>query len=74
MPRVDKIFIQGEIRNSCLQYSSYFSESVNANPAKVAPLELDVNLALWETPRNAGPHRVQSDVKMQEIQKQIWDV
>ena len=73
---IDKIFIQGDtkfktqIRNTCSQYSSYFSESVNANPAKVAPLELDVNLAMWETPRNAGPPRVQSDVKQQEIQKQ----
>ena len=74
---LDKIHIRGsaafkdKIRTICLKYKHSFSESVKEQPAKVAPLHLDVDLASWETPRNAGPPRVQSEIKQLEIKKQI---
>ena len=40
-------------------------------PAKVVPLNLEVDLASWETPRNAGPPSVRSEIKQLEIKKQI---
>ena len=74
---IDLIEIHGSptlkqnIRNLCKKYSHCFSQSVREQPAKVAPLHLDVDLDLWEMPRNAGPPRQQSDLKQEEIKRQI---
>ena len=62
---------QKKMRNICLRYKHCFSNSVRPQPAAVVPLKLDVNLDQWEVPRNSGPPRVQSDVKQEEIKKQI---
>ena len=76
-PLIEKIDIQGslstqrQIRKLCEQYADIFSENVRADPANVPPMEIKVDPLKWQTPRNRGPPRTQSNTKMQEIEKQI---
>ena len=48
-----------------------FSLTVQVEPAKVKPFDLEVDNTLWESSKNCGPPRVQSDVKQEEIKKQL---
>jgi hypothetical protein len=74
---IDLIEMQGstafktKMRNICTKYKHVFALNVSPQAAAVAPIKLDVDLKQWEVPRNSGPPRVQSDVKQQEIKRQI---
>jgi hypothetical protein len=66
---VDKITIEGslpaqkKIRKLCEQYADIFAESVRAEPANVPPMEIKVDPAKWQVPRNRGPPRPQTNAK-----------
>ena len=62
---------KAKMRNICNNYKHVFALNVSPQAAAVAPIKLDVDLKQWEVPRNSGPPRVQSEVKQQEIKKQI---
>ena len=48
-----------------------FSTSVRAEPADVTPMEVNVDLNMWNKPANAGPPRKQSLVKEKAIIGQV---
>ena len=43
---------------------------MNAQPANIPPIELDIDVNLWETNKNKGPARQQTSEKQNEIKKQ----
>ena len=74
---VEKITIEGslhtqrKIRDLCTRFEDIISESVRSEPANIPPMEINVDPQKWQVPRNRGPPRPQSNVKMQEIERQI---
>jgi len=76
-PSTDKITIEGslhtqrKIRDLCTRFEDIFAESVRSEPANIPPMEINVDNQKWQVPRNRGPPRPQSNVKMQEIERQI---
>ena len=74
---IDLIHIEGspefkeKIKAVCNKYKHCFSLTVRDKPAAVIPLHLEVDKRQWEVPRNSGPPRMQSDVKQEEIKRQI---
>lgn len=74
---IEKITIEGplstqrKIRDLCKRFEDIFSEHVRDEPAAVPPMEIKVNKTLWQTNRNRGPPRNQSNTKAVEIEKQI---
>ena len=55
----------------CNKHLKVFNTSLGPSPAKVPPMELEVDQALWEVRANQGPPRHQTLEKQREIQKQV---
>jgi transposase InsO family protein len=62
--------LQEEIKKVLLEFKDIFSDKLKATPADIPPFDLDVDKKIWETYRNRGPVRVQTEAKQKEIQKQ----
>ena len=62
--------LRTKIRKVLDKYEKIFSTTLPAQPARVTPLQLDINVREWETPKNQAPHRRQSTSKDEEIKNQ----
>ena len=77
---LDKITISGtpdqqkRIRALCVKYKQIFKDELDATPAKIKPFDLNVDKTLWETYKNRGPVRQQSNIKDEEIRKQVTEM
>jgi hypothetical protein len=63
-----------KLRALCVKYRSIFRTDLNPEPAKVPPMEIEVNTNLWRHDRNRGPPRAQGVAKEKEIYKQIQEM
>jgi hypothetical protein len=59
--------LQRKIRGVVHKYRKVFTSTLPAQPARVTPLQLDVNLSEWIKPSNQAPPRRQSTTKDVEI-------
>ena len=77
---IDKITICGtpqqqeRIRALCVKYKEIFKDELDATPAKIKPFDLKVDKTKWETYKNRGPVRQQSNIKDEEIRKQVEEM
>lgn len=55
-------------------HKEVFSSTLPAQPARVEPLQFDIDLIQWKQPANQTPHRRQSINKDAEIQRQVIDM
>ena len=55
-------------------HKEVFSSTLTAQPARVEPLQFDIDSAKWKQPANQTPHRRQSINKDVEIQRQVIDM
>ena len=62
--------LQEGIKTVLLEFKDIFSDKLRAKSADIPPFELDVDKSMWESYRNRGPVRVQTQLKQDEIQKQ----
>ena len=62
--------LQEGIKNVLLEFKDIYSDKLRAKSADIPPFDLDVDKSIWETYRNRGPVRVQTEAKQKEIQKQ----
>ena len=65
------IDLQARIKNTCMEFSDIFSESVRPEPADVPPMDLVVDWDTWRTNKNRGPPRPQTKEKQAEVYKQV---
>jgi ethanolamine utilization protein EutP (predicted NTPase) len=63
--------LQANIMKLCNEYIDIFSTSVNDKPAFIPAMELNVDIAKWQTNKHAGPARRQSEALEAETRKQI---
>jgi hypothetical protein len=74
---VDRIDIQGpaglqeKLRSLCTEFPEIFLEKVQAEPARVTPMSIEVDESTWKTSKHRGPPRIQCKSKEDEIDKQI---
>ena len=66
--------LQARIKTLCIKYKGIFSDKLTSQPAKIPPFELTVDKSKWETYRNRGPVRVQTQPKQVEIHKQVQEM
>ena len=66
--------LQARIKTLCLKYKGIFSDKLKAKPANIPPFELTIDKSKWETYRNRGPVRVQTQPKQVEIHKQVQEM
>jgi hypothetical protein len=59
------------IKAVCEKHRTVFNTKLNKQPALVPPMELIVDRALWESNKNRGPPRQQTETKQTEIKKQV---
>jgi hypothetical protein len=62
--------IQQRIKTLLIEFKNIFSDKLKAKLADIPPFDLVVDENMWETFRNRGPVRVQTEAKQAEIQKQ----
>ena len=60
-----------EIKSLCTEYSDIFSREIKAEPAKIPPMELNVDSDKWHTYKNKQPPRPQTVAKQVSIKKYI---
>jgi len=58
----DKPFHQ-KIKNILQEYADVFSRSVSATPAKIPPMEIQIDILKWQTNAHRGPPRPQTPAK-----------
>jgi hypothetical protein len=58
------------IKTLLTEFKDIFSDKIKAKSANIPPFDLEVDKNMWETLRNRGPVRVQTEAKQAEIQKQ----
>ena len=63
--------LRSRIRILLEKYRDVFSTTLNPEPARIPPFELEVDKEKWEQFSNRGPPRVQSPAKQAEILKQV---
>jgi len=56
------------IRELSNKHIQCLSLTVQVEPTKVKPFNLEVDNTLWESSKNCGPPRIQSDVKEEDIE------
>ena len=62
---------QKKVKDVLYRYRKRFSTTLPAEPAKVTPLDFEVNVEEWHRAVNTAPHRRQSIMKDLEIRKQV---
>jgi Reverse transcriptase (RNA-dependent DNA polymerase)/RNase H-like domain found in reverse transcriptase len=62
--------LQQGIKTLLIEFKDIFSDKLKAIPADIPPFDLEVDKSIWETYRNRGPVRVQTEANQAEIQKQ----
>jgi hypothetical protein len=65
---------QGRLKEIILNFSDCFSTTLNKEPARIEPMDLDVDIAKWRVPKNSGPPRPQTPEKQKEIIRQTSDL
>jgi hypothetical protein len=63
--------LQTNIKKLCFEFQDIFSEAVISEPARVPPMEIAVDKSKWNTNKNRGPPRPQSDIRQAVIKKQV---
>ena len=58
----------------CVKYKQIFKDELDATPAKIKPFDLKVDETKWETYKNRGHVRPQSNIKKEEIRKQVEEM
>ena len=66
--------LQNKIKSLCIKYKDIFSDKLKSKPANIPPFELTIDKSKWETYRNRGPVRVQTQPKQVEIHKQVQEM
>jgi hypothetical protein len=61
--------LQQGIKTILIEFKDMFSDKLKAKSADIPPFDLEVDKDMWETFRNRGPVRVQTEAKQAEIQK-----
>ncbi len=59
--------LRAQIADLCLRYVDIFSRNMQANPAKLPPLKLEVDTAKWYAFRNRLPPRDMNTVKQKAV-------
>ena len=62
---------EATLRTLLRRFEKVFQHTLNREPAKLPPLELNVNDSKWKVPPNRRAARFQSTLKNQEIQLQV---
>jgi hypothetical protein len=63
--------LQSALRALCLEYIDIFATAVSSLPAQVESMEIEIDRAKWEVPRNRLPQRNHSTEKQRSIRKQV---
>jgi hypothetical protein len=66
--------LKARIKTLCLKNKGIFSDKLKAKPANIPPFELTIDKRKWETFRNRGPVRVQTQPKQVELYEQVQDM
>jgi hypothetical protein len=61
---------QQGIKTLLIEFKDIFSYRLKAKSADIPSFHLEVDRSVWETFRNRGPVRVQTEAKQAEVQKQ----
>ena len=59
------------VRELLQRYDDVFQATLNKKPAVLEPMVLKVNDAAWKVPRNRAPARFMSDLKREEVRRQV---
>ena len=65
---------QRQLKELVTNYKDIFSKTVNSEPALVTPMEIEVDIAEWNHPRNRGPPRVTTPQKQEAIYEQVTEL
>ncbi len=63
--------LQTNLRKLCEEFKDIFSEYVRAEPAKIPPMEVEVDESKWYINKNRLPPRPQTEARQRAIQKHI---
>lgn len=63
--------LQNNIRKLCDEFKDIFSEYVRTEPARIPPMEIQVDETKWFINKNRLPPRPQTEARQQAIQKHI---
>ena len=63
--------LQTQLRKLCREFYGIFSRTLSQEPAKLDPMNIEVEISKWHTPKARSPPRIQTREKEQEIEKQI---
>jgi hypothetical protein len=62
--------LQNKIKSLCIKFKDIVSDKLRSKPANIPPIDK----SKWETYRNRGPVRVQTQPKQVEIHKQVQEM
>ncbi len=63
--------LQGKIDKMLPEFLEIFSKKLRRQPADLPPMELTVDRSMWESSKNAGQPRQQTEPKQAEIRRQV---
>ena len=63
--------LQNNIRNLCDEFKDIFSEYVRVEPARIPPMEIQVDESKWLINKNRLPPRPQTEARQRAIQKHV---
>ncbi len=63
--------LQKHIRTLCIEYKDIFSEYVRAEPARIPPMDIQVDESKWFINKNRLPPRPQTEARQRAIQKHV---
>jgi hypothetical protein len=66
--------LQNKIKSLCIKFKDIVSDKLKSKPANIPPFELTIDKSKWETYRNRGRVRVQTQPKQVEIHKQVQEM
>jgi hypothetical protein len=66
--------LQSALKDLIAEYSDIFSTQVRAEPAKLPPMNLEVDEEKWRSKENRLPPRQQSAIKQEAIRQQVADM
>jgi transposase InsO family protein len=64
-------YLQEQIRQLIIEYDDVFCEAVRPEPARIPPMEIEVDSTLWERNCNRGPPRPLNHDKQLEVKRQV---
>jgi hypothetical protein len=68
------VYLQDRIKKIVGDFRSCFSVELSPEPARIPPMELEVNRNLWQVRQNSGPPRHQSSQKQLATKDHVMDM